>query len=256
MDTTKRFLPNHPWDRNFFLVMLLAVWLALISGFGYDIIVFQPTVKLAFPLIVHFHAIVFVAWLVLFTVQILFIRNNNFKLHKKFGIVALPLALMMVVLGVMTALKSESVKFGTEYANTAFISIMFGDMLVFAVLVSAAIYYKKSPSAHKRIMLIATIALTDAGFGRCISNYVAPLFGKYYWTLTNFADGFWPFFGFQIIGPFTLMIFIGLYDLVTRGKLHPAYIWSFIWWLSINVFEGWLYFNPEWLKIAKHLIGH
>jgi len=69
----------------------------------------------------------------------------------------------------MTALITENAKFGTKYANTAFLSVMLGDMLVFATLSTVGISLRKNPSTHKRLLLIATLILTDAGFGRGIS---------------------------------------------------------------------------------------
>ena len=54
------------------------------------------------PLIVHVHAIVFVSWLVLFTVQILLIRFKKLPVHRKLGMamVARPVT---VILGPSTA---------------------------------------------------------------------------------------------------------------------------------------------------------
>jgi len=33
------FKPQHPWDRNFFLVMIGFAWVAIISGFINDIVI-------------------------------------------------------------------------------------------------------------------------------------------------------------------------------------------------------------------------
>ena len=34
---SRGFAPNHPWDRNFFLVMVALAWLGILRGFGGDI---------------------------------------------------------------------------------------------------------------------------------------------------------------------------------------------------------------------------
>jgi hypothetical protein len=49
---------------------------------------------------------------------------------------------------------------------------------------------------------------------------------------------------------------VGIYDLITRRRLHPAYVLGVLWALSIDLTAGWLYFNDSWLKIATKLIGH
>ena len=63
--------------------MMLFTWLAIVSGFGYDMVQRGVHGKLHFPAIIHIHAIAFIGWLVLFTTQILLARTNNVALHKK-----------------------------------------------------------------------------------------------------------------------------------------------------------------------------
>jgi hypothetical protein len=256
MQKANRFQSQHPWDRNFFLLMIGFAWVAILSGFINDIIKLKAEGRLHFPLIVHFHAAVFFGWLSLFTIQVVLIRKDNFHLHKKLGIAGAWLAILVFIMGVATALVSEHVKYGTAYSDPAFVSIMLGDMLAFGGLAAAGLYLRKFPSAHKRLMLISTLVLTDAGFGRGISYWVASFFGDYYWTYSSFSDAFWPFIAFQLFSPFLLIFLVGLYDLVTRKRLQPAYVWGVLWALSIDLFAGWLYFNPEWVRLAKRLIGH
>jgi len=61
------FAAQHPLDRNFYLAMLLAIWAAIIIGFGLDIRQRRGVDIFAYPLIVHVHALVFVGWLLLLT---------------------------------------------------------------------------------------------------------------------------------------------------------------------------------------------
>ncbi|MBK9336926.1 MAG: hypothetical protein IPM98_10195 [Lewinellaceae bacterium] len=250
------FKSRHPWDSNFFLVMIGFAWVAILSGFINDIIKLNSEGRLHFPIVVHFHAAIFFGWLLLFTIQVLLIRRGNLQLHKKLGIAGAVLAVFVFILGVMTALITENVKFGTKFSDPAFVGVMLGDMLVFAVLATAGISMRKNPPAHKRLMLIATLILTDAGFGRGISIWLASFLGKPYWEYSNFVDAFWPFFVRQLSCPFTLIFMVGVYDIITRKRLHPAYVWGLLFALSVDLTAGWLYFNPEWLKIATKLIGH
>jgi FtsH-binding integral membrane protein len=202
--------------------MIGFAWVAILSGFINDIIKLNAEARLQFPLVVHFHAAIFFGWLVLFTIQVILIRRNNFQLHKKLGIAGILLAVLVFILGVMTALITENVKYGTKYSDPAFVSIMLGDMLVFAGLASAGIYMRKNLSAHKRLMLIATLILTDAGFGRGLSIWLASFVGKPYWEYTNFVDAFWPFIVRQLSCPFTLIFMVGVYDIITRKRLLSA----------------------------------
>ena len=250
------FPAQHPWDRNFFLIMIGFAWVAILSGFINDIIIINAEGRLHFPWVVHIHAAIFFAWLLLFSIQVLLIRKKNIQLHKRLGIAGAVLAVFVFIFGIMTALVSENVKFGTKFSDPSFVSVMLGDMLVFAGLATAGIALKKNPSAHKRLILIATLILTDAGFGRGISIWLSSFLGKPYWEYSNYVDAFWPFFVRQLSCPFTLIILVGVYDLITRKKLHPSYVWALIFALSIDLAAGWLYFDPEWKNISLRLIGH
>ena len=57
----KPFANSHPSDRNFFLIMLLIVWAAILSGFIYDMVDLNKKGLLHFPWITHVHAALFVA---------------------------------------------------------------------------------------------------------------------------------------------------------------------------------------------------
>ncbi len=162
----------------------------------------------------------------------------------------------MVIAGFTVAITSETRKFGTPLSDPAFISVMFSDMFVFGVLAGAGIYLRKQPAAHKRLILMATLGLTDAGFGRWISILIEPLFGKDYWTYHSFSEGFLSFFGFQMLGPLLLLLTVGVYDLITRKRLHPVYLPALGWWLLFNLIEGYLYYSPAWLQLCKRMIGH
>ena len=90
----------------------------------------------------------------------------------------------------------------------AFLVIPFGDMLVFGVLVGAGVWFRRNPETHKRLMLLATIAILTAAIAR--------------WPLQIMQKGPLAFFGFT-----DLFIVAGIvYDLVSRRRVHPAYLWG------------------------------
>jgi hypothetical protein len=163
---------------------------------------------------------------------------------------------LMVALGNITAVVSEHVKYGTPDSDPAFLAVMFGDMLLFGLLAGTGTILRKDGPAHKRLILLATVVIIDAGTGRWFSFIIAPFFGNFYWTYHTLAQGFLPYVGFQMLPFLVLILAIGLYDLTSRRRLHPVYIMSLLLYLSVYVIAAWLYFNPEWLKIATKMIGH
>jgi hypothetical protein len=82
------FAPSHPADRDFFLALVGLTWLGIVGGFGLDMIDHVRNSSRAYPLIVHFHALLFVGWLVLLTTQVLLIRNRRADLHRRLGMAA------------------------------------------------------------------------------------------------------------------------------------------------------------------------
>jgi len=247
---------RHPWDRAFHLVMLLLVWAAIVSGFAYHNITKLMAGQLTYPWIVHLHGVVFAGWLLLLTAQMLFVRRGQVALHRRIGVFGAGMAAVMVLLGVATAIVTERLKFGTPASDARFMSVMFADMLVVGGLISAGIAVRNNSSAHKRLLLVATLVMTDAGFGRWLSPQIVRWTGvKNFWDLQSLADGGWLFVRFQLLPAYTLIAAVGVYDLITRKRLHPAYCWAIAFSLPIHLLAGWLYFQPFWNRIALRIIG-
>lgn len=261
MQSTKTVSVSTNWppdrrERRFFLSMLVAVWLAILSGFAYNNMQKFVAGRLTYPWIVHIHALVFTGWLVFFTAQLVLVHRGQVSAHRRLGMFGAGLAALMVVLGVMTAISTEQYKFGTPASDPPFLSVMFSDMLIFGGLVTAALLVRRSPAAHKRLMLIATLVLTDAGFGRWLSPKIVEWAGhKNYWELKTFAEGAWPFIRFQLLPAYTLIAALGVFDLLTRKRLHPMYIRAVACCLPIHLVAGWLYFQPFWRAIALQIVG-
>ena len=79
----------------------------------------------------------------------------------------------------------------------------FFDLVVFATLVGSALYLRRTPAAHKRLMLLATIAVLTAAIARL--PYVLPLGPLAFFGLTDL-----------------LVVATMVYDWWTRGRVHPA----------------------------------
>jgi hypothetical protein len=244
-DRAKNFAPNHPWDRNFYLVMVALAWLGILKGFGGEIADHVAKHKPAFALIVHVHAVVFVSWLVLFTVQILLIRTKRLSVHKRLGFALVWLAGLMAILGPATALTVQHRAMADPNADPAFLSVQFTDILAFVGLTTAAILLRKSPAYHKRLVLLGTLYITDAGFARWLADHWINLLGF----------GYWPFWIALYSSPNLLVLLAGAYDLVTRRRLHVAYVLGVAWIFAVQMLALSLYFSHAWLTCAKRIIA-
>jgi len=244
MDTA--FASDHRWDRNAFLGLVILAWVGILSGFGPEIQQHVAKQGLTYPLIVHIHAFLFVGWMILFTTQVLLIRFHRFPAHRKLGFVMAGWAVAMTIVGPTTAWYMDRLEFGTPDGDPAFQAIQYGDLFIFAPLTTAAILCRRWPSGHRRLMLLGTLHLSTAGFARALAGPLIHLLG-FHFPATTVA---------LYVGPDMLILGLGVYDLVTRKRLHPAYVAGVIWVLAVQILASWLWTSPDWKPIATHLLGH
>ncbi len=241
------FAASHRWDRNFFLIWIGLVWLGILVGFGSDILGHIKSHAAPYPLIVHIHALAFVGWLVLFTVQIWLIRSRKHEVHRNLGIGLICLAGVMIVLGPATAWIVERQDFTKPGGGDAsFLAVQFTDILAFGSLVVAGFLLRGTSSAHKRLMLLATLYISDAGFARFLAGPLAHLLGM------SFPATLVELYG----APDLLILGVGAYDLITRKRLHPAYIAGVAWIFAVQLLAVYLLLSPAWKTVAAHLIGY
>jgi hypothetical protein len=233
-------------DRNAFLLLTGLVWLGVLSGFGTDSFQHVSKYGLDYPLIVHFHAVAFVGWLTLFTVQVALIRTGRADIHRRLGVAGAALAAVMVVLGPATALVVDAARFTATGRTPEFLAVQLSDILAFAGLTAAGLLMRRTSAAHKRLMLLGLIYISDAGFARLLNGFMAAPLGHSAWG--DLARLY--------LGSDVLVLGLALYDLATRGKLHPAYIAGVVWMITLQFTAYTLLTNPTWKALSLHLIGH
>jgi hypothetical protein len=240
------FPPRPRADRNAFLVFVALVWVAVLSGFGTDSFHHLRKHGLDYPLIVHFHAVAFVGYLALFTTQVALIRIGRADLHRRLGVAGAALAAVMVVLGPATALIVDAAAYAARSETPEFLAVQLTDIVAFAGLTGAGLLLRGVSSAHKRLMLLGLIYISDAGFTRYLNNFAAAPLGD---SVLGNAVGIY-------LGSDLLLLGLGAYDLVTRGRLHPAYLAGAAWMIAIQITAVTLLANPAWKALSLHLIGH
>jgi len=195
--------------RYFYLIMSLL--LAAIAAFGFSHTVPFDLAPPGLPPLLILHAAVFVAWVLLFVVQPVLITSGSLALHRTLGWAAIGLVAAMVVLGAMAilfALHADSVPF--FYPHGLFIVRGLMGLILFAGLIAAGIMTRRRPEWHKRLMLCASIVVILPGLERALP---VPAMGSS-----------WPFI---VDGIADLVALAGpVRDLITRGRVHPAYYWG------------------------------
>jgi len=120
------------------------------------------------PAIIHFHAAVYVGWLAIFLTQVAFAATGRLALHMKLGRFAIGYGVLVVGAGLLAAFGMFvlRVRAGEVAAAQAALLGPLLDMLVFVPVFAAAVYYRRKPELHKRLMIVATTALLIAAVGR------------------------------------------------------------------------------------------
>ena len=240
------FAPYAKSDRNFFLVYVLLIWFGVLNGFVPEIVNHIRSNKPPYPFIIHVHAVAFVGWLVLLTAQVLLIRRGRHDLHRRLGMAGMALAAAMIVIGPATAIVMQRYHWGTPQSDPAFLAVQLTDILAFAGLAGAAFALRSDPSAHKRLILLATLYIADAGFARFLGDGIHGIFG----------DALWPYQPALYLSNDLLILGIGAYDFATRRRLHPAYVAGLVWVAANQLGAILLESSPAWKAFAVKLIGH
>ena len=107
---TLRRSPDSRRDDVFFGAMALASALTVFGGFARTYYLKAWTGTTALQPLVHVHAIVFTAWIMLFVTQTLLVAKNRTDLHKRLGAIGGVLAVVMVVLGYLTSIAARTTR--------------------------------------------------------------------------------------------------------------------------------------------------
>jgi hypothetical protein len=155
-------------DKYFYFAMSLLMAAIVVAGFSRTVNqnLFHPAVPR--PFLLWIHAAAFTLWIVFYILQSALVRVRKVKLHRLLGWFGAGLAAIMVPLGFTIAIimgRFDKHVIHIADANT-FLSVPFGDMAIFSVFVCLAIYWRKKPELHRRLLFIGTCGLLDAAFGR------------------------------------------------------------------------------------------
>jgi hypothetical protein len=156
------------YDHLFFSAM--SVLISIIVFIGFARTYFLAGIFHTGPLpsaVIHIHGAVFTCWILLLVVQTSLVSRHRVDIHRRVGIFGVCLASLMVVLGVLAA--TDTLKRNAASPNfdaESFYAIPLSELIGFTVPAFFAFGLRRRPSTHKRLILIATIAVMTAAFGR------------------------------------------------------------------------------------------
>lgn len=154
--------------RYFYLVMSLVLASIVIWGFSRSVGANLLHANPPRPMLLWIHGAAFSTWVVFFIVQSALVRVRKVNIHRFLGWFGAGLAALMVVLGFTIAV--VMVRFDTNVLHEtdilSFLSVPFTDMIIFGTCIALAIYWRKKPEFHRRLLFIASCELMAAALGR------------------------------------------------------------------------------------------
>jgi hypothetical protein len=229
-------------DRYFYFFMSLLTAVVVVYGFSHTIsqALFHPGIRP--PALLWVHGAVFFGWLGLFILQSALVRTRNVKVHKRLGWYFAGVGAAIPVLGVaitrVMALFEINIRHYDLIERLGFLAIPLQDMVAFTAAFGLAILWRRRPEYHRRLVLIATCALTAAAWGRLPALINLPYISFY-----AGVDG--------------LIVLGALRDLIVNRRVHAVYL-SFLPPLvllqlgTVAIAQQ----RPEWwLRIGRAFLG-
>jgi FtsH-binding integral membrane protein len=210
-------VPGRKYDHVFFSAMALLLLGSVFLGFAHSYYLagmFHAPLPSA---IIHVHGALFSSWILFLLAQTTLVAAGRTDVHRRIGIAGFLLACLMVIVGVWAGTNALARNFAPPGVDAkTFYVIPITDMLVFAVLAFFAYRARFDSAAHKRIIIIATVALMIAA----IARWPFPL------LLGN------PLAAALVSYLFLLMLMA--YDLWSTHKIHRATIWASVFLIFVQ----------------------
>jgi hypothetical protein len=220
--------------RRFYVGMAIAIALTVFAGFSrtYFLKAHYGTPELS--LLLHVHGLVFTSWVLFFLAQTTLVAAGRTDIHRRMGVAGAVLAALLLIVGTATAI--VRVKGGSApvpgVPTLAFLAIPLFDMVVFAILVGAALYFRHRAETHKRLMTLGIIALMSAPIARL--------------PFALLEAGPPAFFGLTDLFILAMLV----YDLTSRRRVHPATIWGGLLIVISQPLRLIISGTPAWMAFA------
>lgn len=219
--------------RLYFVAFALLALALVLAGFSPTF--FVPVARRTFegPITVYVHAAFFLTWVSLLIAQAVLAVSRKLTWHRQLGSISLVLIPAMIGSGVAVSLwaTARDLRASQGDAALAYLFGLFCDVAVFAILASVAVAMRRTPPVHKRLMVLATIALLGPALGR----------------IPAIADQ-------TTAAIVALLLSLAVYDLVNNRRVHAATLWCGGGFFASTFVQVPIGATAPWLSIARRIM--
>jgi hypothetical protein len=227
---------SRPARPKFYIGMALLITAIVVAGFGPSFYAVFLT-GAARPWIIHVHAAVYMGWLALLVLQSVLAARGRIALHRRVGSFGIAYGVLVLIIGLAVSIVVPAMHVATgEWTMdraASFLPIPLGDMVLFGGFFGAAVAYRHRPEVHKRLIVLAFVALMFAGAGRL-------------WFANSIPD---------VLLAWYLPVLAGIgYDFYKMRRVHPVYL------IGAAIMAAWLVRIPfgeseAWLHVGRALLA-
>jgi len=195
--------------RWFHVGVAILAWVLSLAAFAPSIV--NPSMRRG-PVsdMVGAHAVLMAAWLALYAAQSWLVATERVSLHRRLGVVSIAIATGVVITGYLATvamvrrgydLSGDLSRAGASALDQAV--FQFGALVIFSVLIAAALVARRRPQVHKRVMTLAVTQTLTAPLAHLVGHFQLP-------------GVIMPAWGIAAV------VALLVYDRRVRGRVHPA----------------------------------
>ncbi len=213
---------------------------AMVLGFGGTY--FLPVARGEFdgPWWLHVHGALAIGWVLLFALQPVLVHRRQLRWHRRLGQSALPLALAVAATMIPAGMAQVRRELALGLGDTA-ISAILGVLtsgVLFVGLVTAGYRARRTPEAHARWMLLATIVVLWPAWFR-FRHFLPWIPRPEIWLALVLSD--------------VWIVVAMVHDRIVRGAVHPVLRWGGLVVILWQVAEVLSFDQPWWRTLARSL---
>ena len=235
-----------PEARYFYVYMALAC--VAVAFLGFAPTYWMPLAARTFKAnpVVHFHGLIFFSWTLYLVYPTWLAASGKVARHREIGLIGVSLATAMTIFGVLVAIESakNAAAQGAAEAGRAFMIVPVVGISFFTGTVIAAMINLRRPQWHKRLMLLATIAILPAATARWFFTFLPP---------PGFPGASYDFAPTCVTS--LLLVAAMVYDWRTRGRPHAAYVTGGGIYAVLHLLMASVSLTQAWQSTAGWIIG-